>query len=105
MSLCNSWFSGGVDGSYFNSEASEELVGLTKSEVIEKLGLPDETVTDERNLENWTYRNERLRHFLLFGRGKERNLTLEFNECIVAAVHLQDAGSSLNFTIPSFILP
>jgi hypothetical protein len=97
--------SGGTDGTYFNREASEELVGLAKSEVIEKLGLPDETVTDERNLEYWTYRNEKLRHFLLFGRGREKNLILEFNECIVTAVHLQDTGSSWNFTFPSFILP
>jgi len=40
----------GDDGTYCNSEASEELAGLTKSEAIEKLGLPDETVSDERNL-------------------------------------------------------
>ncbi|MBW2492177.1 MAG: hypothetical protein JRE65_13630, partial [Deltaproteobacteria bacterium] len=78
--------SGGADRNYFNSEASEELVGLTKSEVIEKLGLPDITVTDERNLEYWTYRNEQLNHFILLGRGKERNLILEFNECLVTAV-------------------
>ena len=97
--------SGGADGTYFNSEASEELVGLTKSEVIEKLGLPEETVTDERNLEYWTYKNERLNHFLLFGRGRERNLILEFNECIVTAVHLQDTGSSWNFSLPTLSLP
>ena len=71
--------SGGADGNYFNSEGSEELVGLTKSEVIEKIGLPDITVTDERNLEYWNYRNERLNHFILFGRGRERDLILEFN--------------------------
>ena len=97
--------SGGADGNYFNSEASEELVGLTKSEVIERLGLPDETVTDERNLEYWTYKNERLRHFLLLGRGKERNLILEFNENIVTVVHLQDSGSSWNFSLPTLGLP
>ena len=97
--------SGGADGSYFNSEASEELVGLTKSEVKERLGLPDVTVTDERNLEYWTYRNERLNHFILFGRGRERSLILEFNENIVTAVHLQDSGSSWNFSLPSLSLP
>ena len=97
--------SGGADGAYFNRDASEELVGLTKSEVIEKLGLPDKTVIDERNLEYWTYRNERLSHFLLFGRGRERNLILEFNECTVAAVHLQDTGSSWNFSLPTLGLP
>lgn len=97
--------SGGANGAYFNSEASEELVGLTKSEVIEKLGLPDETVTDERNREYWTYKNERLNHFLLFGRGKERNVILEFNECIVTAVHLRDTGSSWNFSLPTLGFP
>ena len=97
--------SGGADGPYFNSEASEELVGLTKSEVIERLGLPDVTVTDERNLEYWTYRNERLNHFILFGRGRERSLILEFNENIVTAVHLQDSGSSWNFSLPTLSLP
>ena len=97
--------SGGADGNYFNSQASEELVGLTKSEVIERLGLPDLTVTDERNLEYWTYKNERLNHFILFGRGKEKNLILEFNECIVTEVHLQDTGSSWNFSLPNLSLP
>ena len=97
--------SGGADGSYFNSEVSEELVGLTKSEVIERLGLPDITVTDERNLEYWTYRNERLNHFILFGRGRERSLILEFNENIVTEVHLQDSGSSWNFSLPTLSLP
>jgi hypothetical protein len=97
--------SGGADGNYFNSEASEELVELTKSEVIERLGLPDVTVTDERNLEYWTYKNERLNHFLFFGRGRERNLILEFNECTVTAVHLQDTGSSWNFSLPTLSLP
>ena len=97
--------SGGADGNYFDSEASEELVGLTKSEAIERLGLPEETVIDEKNLEYWAYKNERLNHFLLFGRGRERNLILEFTECVVTAVHLQDTGSSWNFSLPSFSLP
>lgn len=80
-------------------------MGLTKSEVIERLDLPDVTVTDERNLEYWTYKNEWLRHFVLLGRGRERNLILEFNESIVTAVHLQDTGSSWNFSLPTLSLP
>ena len=97
--------SGRADVTYFIEEASKELVGLTKSEVIEKIGVPDETVTDERNLEYWTYKNERLFHFILFGRGRERSLILEIGETQVTTVHLQDAGSSWNFSLPTLSLP
>jgi hypothetical protein len=97
--------SGKADVTYFSIKASEGLVGLTKSEVIEKMGLPDGTVTDERNIEYWTYVNERLYHFLLLGRGRKRNLILQFNENLVTTVDLQDAGASWNFSLPTLIIP
>ena len=96
--------SGKADVSYFKIEASEELIGLTKSEVIDRLGLADGTITDEKGIEYWVYKNERGYHFIVFGRSKKKNLILQFDDNNVKSVHLLDEGSSISFTLPTILL-
>ena len=96
--------SGKAEVSYFKIEASEELIGLTKSEVIDRLGLADGTITDEKGVEYWVYKNERGYHFIVFGRSKKKNLILQFDDNNVRSVHLMDEGSSISFTLPTILL-
>ena len=96
--------SGKAEVSYFKIEASEELIGLTKSEVIDRLGLADGTITDEKGVEYWVYKNERGYHFIVFGRSKKKDLILQFDDNNVKSVHLMDEGSSISLTLPTILL-
>ncbi len=96
--------SGKAEVSYFEIEASEELIGLTKSEVIDRLGLADGTITDEKGVEYWVYKNERGYHFIVFGRSKKKDLILQFDDNNVKSVHLMDEGSSISLTLPTILL-
>ena len=100
---CSLKRSGKADVTYFSIEASEGLVGLPKSEIVDLLGLPEGTATDEKGSEYWLYKNERHYHFIILGRSKQKDLILQFEDSAVSSVELKDRGSSWHLSLPPLV--
>ncbi len=80
----------------FRIKAPEGLVGLAKSQIIDKLGLPEGGITDEKGTEYWEYNNTSGYYILLFGKGEQKSLILQIKDNIVTSAYLIEKGASFN---------
>lgn len=81
----------------FRIKAPEGLVGLSKSEIIDRLGLPEGGITDEKGAEYWAYNNMNQYFIVLYGKGVHKTLILKLEDNTVTNVRLIEKGSSFGF--------
>lgn len=86
---------GRADITVFSIKSPEGLVGLTKSEIIDKLGLPEGGIIDEKGTEYWEYNNTNNFFLLIAGRGEHKSLVLTLHNNIVDSVRLVKKGSTV----------
>jgi len=88
---------GKADVTVFKIKAPEGLVGLSKSEIIDRLGLPEGGVSDENGAEYWAYNNMNQYFVILYGEGQQKTLILKIEDNTVTNVRLIEKGSSFSF--------
>jgi len=88
---------GKADVTPFSIKAPEGLTGLTKSQIIDKLGLPDGGISDEKGTEYWEYSNTNSYYVILFGKGEDKSLVLKIEDNVVISTYLVEKGASSNF--------
>ena len=88
---------GKADVTAFKIKAPEGLVGLSKSEIIDRLGPPEGGVIDENGAEYWAYNNMNQHYIVLYGRGEHKTLILKIEDNTVTNVRLIEKGSSFSF--------
>jgi len=88
---------GKADVTAFKIKAPEGLVGLSKSEIIDRLGLPEGGITDEKGAEYWAYNNMNQYFIVLYGKGVHKTLILKLEDNTVTNVRLIEKGSSFSF--------
>ncbi len=88
---------GRADVTPFHIRIPAGLVGLTKSQVIDRFGLPEGAVADENGVEYWEYNNLSNYYFLVFGKGVQKNLILQIEKNVVKSVRLVSKGGSVSF--------
>lgn len=88
---------GKADVTAFEIKTPEGLVGLSKSEVIDRLGLPEGGAIDENGAEYWAYNNMNQYFVILFGKGLHKTLILKLENNTVTNVRLIEKGSSFSF--------
>ena len=97
LSSCSFSKYGKADVTTFKIKAPEGLVGLSKSEIIDRLGLPEGGITDEKGTEYWAYNNMNQYFVVLYGRGVHKTLILKLEDNTVTNVRLIEKGSSFSF--------
>ncbi|MHC4538045.1 MAG: hypothetical protein ACYS6K_29300, partial [Planctomycetota bacterium] len=65
---------GKADVTPFEIKVPEGLTGLSKSEIIDRLGLPEGRIIDEKWNEYWAYNNINRYFIVLFGQGTHKTL-------------------------------
>lgn len=100
MALCLSGCAfnrfGKADVTPYRIKAPEGLIGLTKSQIIDRLGLPEGGIIDEKGTEYWEYNNMNSYYIVLFGQGAHKNLLLQIKDDIVTSIRLIEKGDSFN---------
>ncbi len=96
-SSCSFTKYGKADVTVFEIKAPEGLVGLSKSEIIDRLGLPEGGITDEKGSEYWAYNNMNQHFFVIYGKGLHKTLILKLENNTVTNVRLIEKGSSFGF--------
>jgi hypothetical protein len=96
LSGCSFSRFGRADVTFFKIEAPAGLVGLTKSQIIEKIGPPEGAIADEKGAEYWEYNNPNNYYIVLFGRGGHKNLLLKIENNVVVSSYLIEKGASFN---------
>ncbi len=72
-------------------------IGLSKSEIIDRLGLPEGGITDEKGAEYWAYNNMNQYFIVLYGKGVHKTLILKLEDNTVTNVRLIEKGGSFGF--------
>ena len=88
---------GKADVTSFEIKIPEGLTGLSKSEIIDRLGLPEGRIIDEKFNEYWAYNNQNRYFIVLFGQGTYKTLILKLEDNIVTNVRLIEKGASFGF--------
>ncbi len=88
---------GKADVTPFKIEAPKGLIGLSKSEIIDRLGLPEGRIIDEKWAEYWAYNNLNHYFIILYGQGTHKTLILKLEDNIVTNVRLIEKGTSSGF--------
>ena len=91
----------GKGARYFSITIPQDLIGLSKGEVIKRLGAPDETLTDKQGSQYFVYQNERGVQFFSIGRRVEESLVLELKDDKVISTNLIETGARFGFQ-PTF---
>jgi hypothetical protein len=99
MSSCAFRRFGKADVTPFKIEAPEGLIGLSKSKIIDRLGLPEGRIIDEKWAEYWAYNNLNNYFIVLYGHGTHKTLILKLEDNIVTNVRLIEKGTSSGFLI------
>lgn len=87
---------GKADVTPFRIKAPEGLVGLSKSQIIDRLGLPEGVIADENGVEYWAYNNTNQYYIVVYGQGGYKMLILKMEDNAVTAVRLINKGASTN---------
>ena len=88
---------GKADVTVFKIKAPEGLVGLSKSEIIDRLGIPEGGVIDENGAEYWAYNNMNQYFVILYGKGQQKTLILKIEDNTVTNIRLIEKGRSSSF--------
>ena len=88
---------GKADVTAFEIKAPEGLVGLSKSEIIDRLGPPEGGISDEKGAEYWVYNNMNSHFLFIYGKGLHKTMLLKLEDNTVIDVRLIEKGSSFGF--------
>ena len=79
---------------YFKITEPQGLVGLKKSQIIERLGVPEKQLVDENGDEYWRYENEQYYFIIAVGEGKQKDLVLRIRNNTVTESRLIETSKT-----------